>query len=63
MLDADRDVLRSVRTLLAARVFILELCQVVDILVNDDVEVVGLVVRRDVGGRESLRHFGVWRMW
>jgi hypothetical protein len=34
--------------LLSSRVFILELGQIVDILVDNDPEVVSLVVRRDV---------------
>jgi len=47
----------ALHTLLAARVFVLELGQVVYIFVDDDPEVVGFVVRRHVGGRKSLRHF------
>lgn len=35
---------------------LLELGQVVDILVDNDPEVVGLVVRGHIGGRVSARH-------
>ena len=38
------------------RVLILELGQVVNVAVNDDVQAVGLVVRCDVAGCESLGH-------
>jgi hypothetical protein len=48
------------RTLLSTRVLLLELGQVVDIVIDDDVEVVGLVVRRNVVGCEGLRHVVVW---
>jgi hypothetical protein len=44
------------RTLLSARVLLLELGQVVDIVIDNDVEVVGLVVRRNVVGCEGFRH-------
>lgn len=43
-------------TLLSSRVFVLELGQVIHILVDDDVEAVGLVVGGHVGHREALRH-------
>jgi hypothetical protein len=48
--------IESRRTLLPARVFILELGKIVDILVNDDPEVVCLVVGGHIGRREALRH-------
>jgi hypothetical protein len=35
---------------------VLKLGEVIDILINDDVEVVGLVVRCHVGSGECLRH-------
>lgn len=38
-------------------VVILELGQVIDIIVDDNVEVVALIMRRDVGFRERLGHF------
>ena len=44
------------RTLLSARVLLLELGQVVDIVIDNDVEVVGLVMRRNVVGCEGFRH-------
>lgn len=37
---------------------ILELCEIVYILVDDDVEVVGLLVSRDLFGLEHLGHVG-----
>lgn len=37
-------------------VVVLELGQVVDILVNDDEQVAGRVMRRNIGGCESFRH-------
>ena len=51
------------RTLLSARVLLLELGQVVDIVIDNDVEVVGLVVRRNVVGCEGFRHFALWNSW
>jgi hypothetical protein len=45
-------------TLLTTRVLSLELRQVVDILVDDNVQVILLVVRRHVGGAKRLRHGG-----
>jgi hypothetical protein len=39
-------------------VVVLELGQVVDVLVDDDVQVVGLVMRLDVAGCEGFRHDG-----
>lgn len=39
-------------TLLSARVFLLELGQIVNIVIDNDPEVVGLVVRRNVVSRE-----------
>ena len=44
------------RTLLSAGMLLLELGQVVDIVIDNDVEVVGLVVRRNVVGCEGFRH-------
>lgn len=44
------------RTLLAAGVLVLELCQVVDIFVDDDPQVVRLAVRGHIGLGESSRH-------
>jgi hypothetical protein len=41
-------------------VFILELGQVVDILIDDDVQVVGFVMRLDVADSESFRHDARW---
>lgn len=38
------------------RVLILKLAQVVDITINDDVQVVRLIVRRNICGAEGLRH-------
>jgi len=49
-------------TLLAARMLLLELGEIVDILVDNDPETVGLVVRRDVGGLVGLRHDGGYVM-
>lgn len=43
-------------TLLSTRVLIGELGDIVDILVNDDVQVLGLVVGGHIGHGESLRH-------
>lgn len=43
-------------TLLSTRVLIGELSDIVDIFVNDDVQVFGLVVRGHIGRGESLRH-------
>jgi hypothetical protein len=43
-------------------VLVLELCQVVDILIDDNVQVVGFVMRLDVAGRESFRHDASWRI-
>jgi hypothetical protein len=40
-------------------VLVLEFGQVVDILVDDDVQVVGLVMRLDVAGGEGFRHGAV----
>jgi hypothetical protein len=37
-------------------VLVLEFGQVVDILIDDDVQVVGLVMRLDIAGGESFRH-------
>jgi hypothetical protein len=37
-------------------VVVLELCQVVDVAVDNDEQVIGLVVRRDVACREDLGH-------
>jgi hypothetical protein len=37
---------------------ILELCQIVHILVNDDPEIILGLVRADVGGGKHLRHGG-----
>jgi hypothetical protein len=50
-------------TLLSARVLLLELSQVVDIVIDNNVEVVGLVVRRNVVGCEGFRHFALWNSW
>jgi len=41
---------------------LLELGEIVDILVDNDPETVGLVVRRDVGGLVGLRHDGGYVM-
>jgi hypothetical protein len=41
-------------TLLATRMLILELCQIVDVLIDDDVEVVSFVVGCHVGSCECL---------
>lgn len=51
--------------LLATRVVVLELCQIVDVVVDNDVEVVALVVRRDVALCEGFGHVGGWceRWW
>ena len=38
--------------------FILELGQIIDILIDDDPEVIGLAMRRDVVLGESLGHGG-----
>jgi len=35
---------------------ILELCQVIHVLVNDDIEIVGFVMRCHITGRECLGH-------
>lgn len=43
------------------RVVLLELCHVVDIAIDNEVQAVGLVVRRDVGGGECLGHGGMER--
>jgi hypothetical protein len=43
-------------TLLPTGMIVLKLGQIVHILVDNDPKVVGLVVRRNVGGRKSLRH-------
>jgi len=45
-------------TLLATGMLFLELSQIVDLLVNDDPKVVGLVVRGNVAGGEGLGHVG-----
>ncbi len=45
-------------TLLATGMLFLELGQIVDLLVDDDPEVVGLVVRGNVAGGEGLGHVG-----
>jgi hypothetical protein len=45
--------------LLSTWVVILELGQVVDILINDDEQVAGRVMRRNIGGGEGFRHFVV----
>lgn len=47
-------------TLLSSRVLILELGQVVDVLVDDDVEIVRLVVRRHVAGGKCFGHCDKW---
>lgn len=52
--------LGGARTLLSAGVLLLELGQVVDIVIDNDVEVVGLVVRRNVVGCEWFRHVVLW---
>jgi hypothetical protein len=44
---------------IGTRMLILERCQVVDILVDNNVEVVGLVVRCDVCLGEGLRHLAL----
>lgn len=47
--------------LLAARVVVLELCEVVYVTVDDDPERIGLVVRRNVALAERFRHgFCLW---
>jgi hypothetical protein len=51
------------RTLLSTRVLFLELGQVVDIVIDNDVQVVGLVVRRNVVGCEGFRHVVLWNGW
>lgn len=43
------------------RMVILELAEVVNVAVHDDVEIFWLVVRRNVAGREGLRHDGQLR--
>jgi hypothetical protein len=43
-------------TLLSSRVLICELGQVIDILVYNNVQIVGSLMRRDVCSRETLRH-------
>lgn len=50
----DADFSGEMLTLLAARMVVLELCEIVDILVDDDPQAVGLVVAGDVGGRERF---------
>lgn len=45
--------------LLSTWVVVLELGQVVDILVDDDEQVAGGVMRRNIGGGEGFRHFVV----
>ena len=41
-------------TFLAARMLVLEFRQIVDVLIHYNPEIVGFVVRRYVGSRESL---------
>lgn len=45
------------RTLLAAGVLVLELCQVVDIFVDDNPQVIGLAALSHIGLRKRSRHF------
>lgn len=45
-------------TLLAARMLVLELGEIVYIVVDDDVQIAGALMRRNVAGREGLRHGG-----
>ena len=41
--------------------FILEFGQVVDVLIDNDIEVVGLIVRCDIASCEGLpHHAGIW---
>lgn len=49
----------TLKDLLAAGVIILELGQVVDVAVDNDVEVVGLVVRSNVADSKCLGHDGL----
>lgn len=48
-----------VHTLLSTWVLILKLGQIVDILLDNNVQVVGLLVSGDFVDRESLRHDGL----
>jgi predicted RNase H-like HicB family nuclease len=41
-------------TLLASRMLLLEVCEIVYIFVNDDVKIVRRLVRRNVSGREAF---------
>ena len=43
-------------TLLATWMLVLELGQVVDILIHNDVEIIGLLMFRNVSCRETFRH-------
>lgn len=36
--------------------FVLKLCQIVDIFINDNVQVVGFIMRRNVGSCKGFRH-------
>ncbi len=51
-------VIAALLTLLATRMLLLELGQIVDILINDDPEVGGLVVRCYVACLECFCHLG-----
>ena len=41
------------------RMIVLELCQVIDIAINDNVQVRSLVMRRNVGSSKHLGHGGL----
>lgn len=49
-------VLNDKRTLFSSWVLLLEVCEVIDVLVDDDVEVVRRLVRRDVSDGKALGH-------
>lgn len=46
----------TLENLLATGVVILELGQIINVAIDNDVQVIGLVVRRHVADGESLRH-------
>jgi hypothetical protein len=48
--------LRKRHTLLPTGMVVLEFGQIIHILVDNNPKIVGLIVRRNVGGRKSLRH-------
>lgn len=47
------------RTLLASWMLICKFGKIVDIFVDDDVQIVCSLVRRNIGGRETFRHLEV----